>query len=381
MFHKMPFVLIIVIIATLLLGHFISYETKQYLYTISLTIKSFIIFLLPLIIFGLLFKTMVNLARRATFFILFILLCVIASNTTSTFLTHFVGQHVYHFDLSLVKPQHIHALLPAWSWQFPSLIPNDKAMLAGIVAGIILGSFRSKFVTLLADRLDWLVLKILGCFAYLIPLFVAGFMIKLQYDGVVELIFKDYTFIFATIALTIATYLLFIYLLLNNFNVLKTFQCLRNMLPAAIGGFGAMSSAAVMPLTIAGAESNAKNKDLARSIIPITVNIHLVGDCLAIPIFAYAVMKSFGVPEPSLYMYLPFLAAFVIAKFSVAAVPGGGILVMLPVLEAHLGFSSEMLSLMTALYVLFDPVITASNVLGNGAFAKAIDKFWGAVQK
>jgi Na+/H+-dicarboxylate symporter len=127
-----------------------------------------------------------------------------------------------------------------------------------------------------------------------------------------------------------------------------------------------------MPLTILGTEKNSKHPDIARSIIPATVNIHLIGDCFAIPIFAFAVMKSFGFTEPSIFSYLIFAAYFVLAKFSVAAVPGGGILVMLPILETYLGFNSEMLSLITALYILFDPVITSANILGNGAFAMGI---------
>lgn len=374
MFRKMPFVLLLVIAAMLLLSPFFSYEVKQIFYAISLTIKSFIIFLLPLIIFGLLFKTMVGLARRATLVIFAILFCLCCSNTLGTFLSHYVGEYVYHFNLSLVQPNTTEALTPAWAWQFPKLLANDKAMLAGIILGIVLGCFQSKWVHTLAEQLDRVVLKILASFAYLIPLFVAGFIVKLQYDGAIQIIFKDYTVIFATIALALTTYLLFVYLALNNFHPMAALRSIKNMLPAAIAGFGAMSSAAAMPLTIAGAQSNAKNKDLARSVIPITVNIHLVGDCFAIPIFAYAVMKSYGMAEPSLYSYLIFLGYFVVAKFSVAAVPGGGILVMLPILENYLGFNAEMLSLITALYVLFDPVITCANVLGNGAFAKLIDR-------
>jgi Na+/H+-dicarboxylate symporter len=102
------------------------------------------------------------------------------------------------------------------------------------------------------------------------------------------------------------------------------------------------------------------------------VNIHLIGDCFAIPIFAFAIMKSFGIAEPAFASYLIFAGYFVMAKFSVAAVPGGGILVMLPILETYLGFNGEMLSLITALYILFDPLITSANVLGNGGFAMGI---------
>jgi Na+/H+-dicarboxylate symporter len=103
------------------------------------------------------------------------------------------------------------------------------------------------------------------------------------------------------------------------------------------------------------------------------VNIHLMGDCFAITIFAYAVLKSFGMDEPSFTAYLIFAVYFVLAKFSVAGVPGGGILVMLPILETHLGFQGAMLSMITGLYILFDPIITSANILGNGAFAKMMD--------
>lgn len=146
------------------------------------------------------------------------------------------------------------------------------------------------------------------------------------------------------------------------------------MLPAAITGFCTMSSATAMPLTLIGVEKNAHNPDLARSIVPATVNVHLIGDCFAIPIFAYAILKNFGFAEPSLISYLIFAGYFVFAKFSVAAIPGGGVLVMLPILETNLGFNSEMLSLITALYVLFDPIITCANVFGNGGFALVMSK-------
>jgi Na+/H+-dicarboxylate symporter len=168
---------------------------------------------------------------------------------------------------------------------------------------------------------------------------------------------------------------------LNNFKIQEFLNNIKNMLPAAISGFSTMSSAASMPLTIIGAENNTQNKEIAGCVIPATVNIHLVGDCFAIPIFAYAVLKSFGLPEPSLFNYMIFAFYFVLAKFSVAAVPGGGIIVMLPILEVYMGFNAEMMSLITALYILFDPIITCANVLGNGAFAKMIDNCFGLLIK
>jgi len=373
MFHKMPLVLIGLIAIVIGLGQFIPLEVKQFLFACSLSIKSIILFLLPLVIFGLLFKTAVNLSRQATGVILIILAAVCCSNFAAAFLSHYVGSIVYHFDLSIAAPIEADALQPAWQWGLPQLIANDKAMFTAILFGIVFALLTPKRANSLADKLQRLVNHILKLFMYLIPVFVAGYLIKLESDGMINTILHDYAGIFLVVAAAQFTYIGFLYLLLSKGRLLVFFKSIKNMLPAAISGFTTMSSAASLPLSIAGVEANAKNKELARSIVPATVNIHLLGDCFAIPIFAYAVLKSFGMPEPSLMTYLIFTMYFVIAKFSVAAVPGGGIIVMLPILGTYLGFNAPMMSLITALYILLDPVITCANVLGNGAFARIIE--------
>ncbi|MGI4850920.1 MAG: cation:dicarboxylate symporter family transporter [Janthinobacterium lividum] len=376
MFRKMPFVLAIVLIAIVLLDTTIPVALKQMLYSISLSIKELIILMLPFIIFGLLFKSAVMLSRNATKIIGIILILVCVSNFISTFLSHYVGIGIYNFDLSMIVPHESKGLTPLWLFDFPKLIANDKAMFLGIISGIIASKWRPEKAINIAQKIDFFIGRLLKNFVYLIPLFVIGFVVKLQYDGVIYIIIKDYTSIFVLIAVAQFGYILFCYLLLNNFRLQPFLRHVRNMCPAAISGFCSMSSAASMPLTIMGAENNAHDKDLARSVIPATVNIHLVGDCFAIPIFAYAILKSFGMAEPSLFNYLIFTFYFVMAKFSVAAIPGGGIIVMLPILESYLGFNADMMSLITALYILFDPVITCANVLGNGAFAKMIDRLF-----
>lgn len=374
MFRKMPFILMAIIATVIFLDPFISLQLKQGLYAISLSIKAAIVLLLPLIIFGLLFKAAVTLSNGATRIIGMILVLACCSNFISTFLSHYVGIWIYNFDLSMILPKETSGLDPLWTLILPKLIANDKAMFAGIILGIVASKICPVPAHKIAIKIDQWIGWLLKGFVYLIPFFVIGFVVKLQFDGVVGTIIKDYSAIFALIAFAQFSYIMLAYFLLNNCQIKAFVNSVKNMLPAAISGFSTMSSAASMPLTIIGAENNAKNKDLARSVIPATVNIHLIGDCFAIPILAYAVLKSFGMAEPSLLNYLTFSLYFVIAKFSVAAIPGGGILVMLPILEAYLGFNAEMMSLITALYVLFDPVITCANVLGNGAFAKMMDR-------
>jgi Na+/H+-dicarboxylate symporter len=350
------------------------------LYGLSLSIKSLIVFVLPLLIFGLLFKTTVGFAKNASKVILTVLAAIVISNFLSTMISYSVGRLAYSFDLTMPIPVEASELQANWGIFLPKWIGNDRAMIAGLILGIFLGRWKPVWASWAASRIDRIVSLILKGFLYIIPPFIAGFVIKMVHDDCVGYILQNYGQIFALTALSLLAYICLIYFLARRKSGLTFMQALRNMVPAAIAGFGSMSSAAAMPLTLLGAEKNSQNPDLARSIIPATVNVHLIGDCFAIPIFAFAVMKSFGLPEPAFASYLIFAGYFVLAKFSVAAVPGGGILVMLPILEHYLGFNPTMLSLITALYILFDPIITCMNVLGNGGFAMALSRLSPAPQ-
>ncbi|MCC8462250.1 MAG: dicarboxylate/amino acid:cation symporter [Rickettsia endosymbiont of Ecitomorpha arachnoides] len=377
----MPLILMAIIIAIILFNPLMSLEVKRLLYSISLSIKSIIGLFLPLIIFGLLFKSVVMLAKDATRIVFLILLLVCGSNFCSTFISHYVGIYIYQFDLSMISPIENDSLKPLWLLNFPNIISNDKIVFSSIILGFISSKFCAEIAIGLAFKIEAFVAKILRLFIYIIPLFIMGFIVKLQFDEVLGIIIKDYMFIFGTIAFAQFGYIFLAYFILSNCRVKEFIASLSNMMPASISGFSAMSSVISMPLSIIGAENNTNNKALARTVVPITVNIHLVGDCFAIPILAYAILKSYGLAEPTLFNYLIFAFYFVLAKFSVAAIPGGGIIVMLPILEQYLGFNTNMMSLITALYILFDPVITCANVLGNGAFVKLIDNIYSVTQK
>lgn len=374
---KMPYVLIGTVLFVLFIMPFFSIKLQAVWYACSLSIKTIILFVLPFIIFGLLFRAVIELAGHASQLIILILLAVVFSNTLAAFLSHYVGQWVYHFSFLSVLPhpeKTIHPLQPYWQWHLHQPIENAWAMFTGLFAGFLGKRFFPIKVQRFALQLGRYLTYVLQGIVILIPIFVGGFVVKLHHDGQFALLFREYTEIFLIIVSAQLTYVFLAYFLLSQCHLRHFFRALANMFPAIVSGLTTMSSAVSMPLTILGVENNTKHKDVAGSVVPATVNIHLIGDCFAIPIFAYAILKTFGLALPSFTQYVVFLFYFVIAKFSVAAVPGGGILVMLPILQHYMGFHGDMLSLITALYILFDPVITATNILGNGAFALFIDK-------
>ena len=134
-----------------------------------------------------------------------------------------------------------------------------------------------------------------------------------------------------------------------------------------------MSSAATLPLLLKGITSTVSNKTLAKIVLPSLVNIHMVGECFTSITLAYAVAKSYGVPTPSFIAYVWFSIDFFLARFFVAAIPGGAILVIYHLLRKYFFLTEDMLAMITAIYILFDPFLTVANILGDAALAQIID--------
>lgn len=373
----------VVVFICALWGEAIPLPVQSAFYAVSLTLRNILFFFLPFIIFSYLFQCVLSFQKGAFLLIGLLIFFVCFSNMASTLVAFGVGSSLIHQIPQLPSDAFgfYHTLLPLWHFKFPQLLPNELALFSGLLAGGFFSLYpqkRAQEVSLkLKKAADFFLLKI---FLKLMPLFVGGFIIKMQHDGVLSLIIKSYGKIFFLIFITQVFYISFLYGLAAKFKKKTFFSFVKNALPAGLTGFTSMSSAAALPLSIKGAEENTKNPELARAVAPATVSIHLVGDSLGIPIMALAILHTFGHALPSFWEYIPFCFFFVLAKFAVAAVPGGGILVMVPVLEGYLGFSPSMSVLITTVYILFDPVVTGANVMGNGAFSILFNQIFQKMQ-
>jgi Na+/H+-dicarboxylate symporter len=325
----------------------------------------------------LLFKTISQFAKNATKLFLILVSAVCLSNFFATSVSYLIGEAIYSLNITLELTQFHGHLAPAWNWQVPKLCPNDLAMGAALILSVVCGIWRPDLAKTISGFFDHIVRRFIRVLLWLVPFFLIGFVLKMLHERTLQNLFVKYFYVLLIVICAQVLYIGLLLLVANRMQWRKAFGQIRNIFPAALAGFGSMSSAAAMPLTIVAAEKNTELPGFARFVIPLTVNIHLLGDCLAIPILAFAIMKHFGFCDPSIMDYMLFAFYFVIAKFSVAAVPGGGILVMLPILEAYLGFTTEMGALITALYILFDPIITCANVCGNSAFAVMLQRLLG----
>lgn len=381
-----PLIFLGVVAFSILFGAYIPYQLKSFLYSLSLTIKELLIFCLPIIIFSLVYNSTNKLGNKAMKFIAVIIPLICFSNFINAMLSYissflFTSLNIVSNVSGIVNNNYGITLKTIFELSLPKVISNDIALLSGILCGLVCSFIKNKKIAKLTDIFEKMQKYFFRLLTPIMPLFILGTTLKLQHDGMLQIICKNYLPILFIFISSAYGFVLLQFAFLSSFKLNKFIQYLQNILPAVIVGFGAMSSAAALPLSIKGTQQNSSNKENASIIVPATVNIHLVGDCFFIPMMAIAIIISFGNGMPELSKYIIFSIYFVLAKFAVAAVPGGGVLVMLPVLQKYLGFNTDMLGLITAIYILFDPVITACNVAGNGAMGILFDKIMYSREK
>jgi Na+/H+-dicarboxylate symporter len=367
----LPLQLLILITLVLLFGDYVPASVKSNLYAISLTLKEVLLFVMPFIIFSFIFSCIVELENKVVLFVILLLMGVCLSNLISSMISYQVGQvALAHLNIAMDHlPSPVESITPSWNFKLPGWLPNQDAMMSGFVLGILGGWFRAQWIQqsarALRDTANWFLNK---CFIPLMPLFVLGLILKMNNDSHLANTLLQYAPSFGVMMLAAVLYLVLLLLIAAKFDRKQALKYFRNILPATITAFSSLSSAVAMPLSIQAADKNTRGHKAVSAVIPSTVGIHLIGDGICVPILCMIVLATFGYPLPTFEQYLPFAFYFVLAKFAIAAVPMGGMLVMIPVFQTYLGFNADMLGLITTFYLLFDPFLTACNTTGNGIF-------------
>ena len=377
---SLSFQLIIIMGFVFAAGPMIPLGVKSFFYACALTFKEGLVWTIPFVIFSYMFSCLVAFRSQAGKFLVCLVLGVCLSNATAALLSFGMSKlfltNIGAMPLECFSPDV--CLEPLWSFTLPTLISNKialaSAVLLSFLAPLAIDSARvDNGARFLKKGADTLLNKI---FIPFLPLLVLGFVFKMQHEGALSHAFSIYGKVVILFTLTQIAYLLFLYSASSGFSIKKTLKTLQAVLPSGMAAFTTMSSLAALSFTLKGAQENTQNDPMVDAVVPATVNIHLIGDSIAVPLMALAILSSFSMPLPNFEVYLVFVFFFVMNKFAVAAVPGGGIIVMLPILEQYLGFNDQMLSLIMMLYILFDAISTTANVLGNGAFAIYFSKLF-----
>lgn len=375
---SLPIQLVAAIILAYTISGFFSLEVIQLFYAMSCVFKEIIMFVLPIVVFSYISVAILSLERNAPLLIVAIIAFVCVSNFVAVMTSYGASLVVLPFltsgtldALSQTGP----TITPYFHFSLPAWIKTEHAMIAGVLYGFLFGVKRKPIMLEIPEKIKtgitWFLQK---AFIPFLPLYVFGFVVKLDYEDVLETLFLNCGHVLIATCLLIVAYLFVWYFVAARGHLKQTWSYIVAMLPAGLTGFSTMSSAATMPVTLAAVEKNTGNSSFTQLIIPTSVNIHLVGDALGIPLLGMAVLVLSGQSAPDFSAFLLFAFYFCLAKFSTAGVPGGGVIVLLPILQSHMGLTDEMTSLVATLYILQDSIYTGSNVMANGAFALIVQK-------
>lgn len=380
---KLPILLLAVLLLPLFFGSYVPDQVKSVSYALSLSMKAILEFVLPFIIFSFVFACLSKQKSGAIFFVFLLIGCVFVSNFLALmygYTAGYIGLSVLHFKETAVMAAS--PLEPAWQFHVTKLISNDRALLIGFAIGIFFSVWPNERAKRIAERLNILANGFLKkAFIPFLPLFILGFVFKMEYEHILQTSLKVYGPILLLIIVSQWLYISGLYFIAAQFSFKKFLFYMKNVLPASFTGLTTSSSAASMPVLLVSTEKNLNDPQQAKMLVPAIINIHTLGSAIGIPILSLATILTFGLPMPSVSTFAIFALYTALAKYAVAAVPGGVIIVVAPILEAHLGFSSDMIGLITAVYMICDPFGTTANVTSNGVFPILFTKLHAKLQR
>lgn len=380
---SLPVQLLVVFLFSIVASSMLPYGYQQFFYTISLVGKEILEFFLPIVILFFVGNGILSLQNNSLIMLCFLIGSVFFSNIITAFSSYIVSiVLVVPFITTehCLTPLSNNGIEPLCSFTLPVLFPSEKALIVALVGGIIMSLFpvNNSGRTLLY-RISFLGKTLIEkglkhFFIPFLPVYMFGFFLNLFTQFSWHHLCGVYGLTFSFLIGMQLSVLAITYFFAAGGNLTSMVRLLVNALPSYLTALGTMSSIASLPVSIKAAERNTGNRSLAEFAMPLLANIHLMGDAVTIPLFSVVTSFLFLHILPSFTAFCWFSLYFCVSMLAVSGVPGGGIIVMLPLLKNIFGFTPEMLGIITGLYLLQDAFGTAANVMGDGALVVFLQK-------
>lgn len=370
-------------------GDLLPLDIKRSAYTFSSLIRVGLMFLLPLLVLPFVVSSIALLRSNGLILILSLVFLITASN----FLSIIIGGQVASSVVPLMNfgmafnAGNAQELMGWFEVTLEPLVSVESVLLLGFTLGFLLSLFPSnhhlggqtlkffetykRFSTLFFQKI----------FIPLLPFYIFGTLLKLDAENDFATVFKDFSSLILVIVAVQFTYIFLVFWIGNKYSLRKVIQCYKNVMPAGLLGFSTMSSLVTMPVTLEAAEKNLGDKALAQVAITSTVNCHDIGECISLSVIASAIyLMANGMIMPDFWTFTQFAFVLAVAQFTGVSVPGGSVVIIIPLLTKYLGFSPEMIGLLTTIAIFMDPIGTANNVVGNSAFALIIQRYFNLIK-
>lgn len=357
---------------------------SRFFVTVNTVFSSYLGFVIPLIILGLVAPSIADLGSNARKLLIITTLIAYGSTVFAGYLSYFTAKVTYpellsqgSADIGITEAGS--EIATYFSIDMPPLLGVTSALVMAFVLGLTLAGYKrggSVLKGVLDEFKDVIIIIINRSIIPVLPLYIFGIFLKLGAEGQVASVLGVF------IKIIIVIFALHILLLLIQFFIAgmiakrNPFRALMGMMPAYVTALGTQSSAATIPVTLQCAKRNGVQSDVAEFTVPLCATIHLSGSMLKIVACAMAIAWMTGLPL-DLELYTGFILALGVTMIAAPGVPGGAIMAALALLSSQLGFGEVQIGLMIALYIAMDSFGTACNVTGDGAIAMVVGRLSG----
>ena len=372
--------ILIAIVLGIALGRILPLGAVRFFATFNALFSSFLQFLIPLIIIGLVTPAISDIGRGAGRLLLVTALLAYADTVFAGLLSY--GTSVTFFPRLIGAGGGAEALSeaasiePFFTLQIPPMVDVMSALVFSFTLGLGMAFFGSASLKTLFSEFKEIVVKTIEVVILpLLPVYIFGIFLGMTHTGQVFQVVKVF------LSIIIVIFLMHIFLLLLQYCIAgvvtrrNPLRLLGRMMPAYFTALGTSSSAATIPVTLEQTKKNGVSDEVAGFTVPLCATIHLSGSTLKIVACAVALMLMNGMPV-DFGMFLGFILMLGIMMVAAPGVPGGAIMAALGVLSSMLGFGEQEQALMIALYIAMDNFGTACNVTGDGAIALIVDRFF-----
>ncbi|GGG62776.1 sodium:proton antiporter [Kocuria dechangensis] len=364
-------------------GLFFPEPLARVFLTFNGVFSTFLGFLIPLLILGLVTPAIADLGRGAGKWLGVTAAVAYGSTVFAGVIAFLVARGSYPWLLG--GEQDVAALANPEEGALTGYFALEMEPVFGVMTALVLSFCLGVGITLIPgdtlhktmDDLRRIIMRIVEFVIIpLLPLYIFGMFMNLTMNGQILTVISTFLKVMV-VALVLSIVLLLVqYGLAGAYARRNPFALLKNMLPAYVTALGTSSSAATIPVTLRCTEANGVSKPVAGFTIPLCATIHLSGSTMKIVLFSLAIMTITGMPIDNL-SYLGFVLMLGVTMIAAPGVPGGAIMAAVGVLQGMLGFDETAIALMIATYIAIDSFGTATNVTGDGAIAVVMDKLVG----
>ncbi len=381
---KLIFRLLAGILIGALIGTYAPEVVTRGLITLKLVLGGLIGYLIPLIILFFIASGIASLGKSSGR----LLATAVGLSYTSTILAGLlaftVGTVVIPrlMTLDTVTPTEM-KLTPFFQLEIAPLMGVITALATAFVFGIGVAYTESPALKNVLDEGKRIVeLTISAVVLPILPFYVGCIFAELAAEEAIVTTLKVFVAVLAVVVVTHWAWLLIQYSVAALIARRNPLVLLKNMLPAYFTAIGTMSSAATIPVTLRSVKKNCRHENIVDFGVPLCATIHLSGSMITIVLCSLAVMTlNLDLAMPSLGQMLPAILLLGLIMIAAPGVPGGAIMAAAGALTAVLGFSTDAIGMMIALYMAQDSFGTATNVTGDGAINQILDHMAGQIEE